>query len=234
MLEIFVAPFSTEYKLDEYAKAFIRVLYKTGKQTSVPYIKGMKSADEYEWEKVFYETCDGKQDSDDTDIPKSEPLLDENNIKLFADNAEVLKTNNLYLSDIISRLKFLKREDSLKEIVHSPQYLQIIEKLTAALSLPKQAQIEVVTEQMNELVDFFIEKDFFNNTKVLEILTPVLVFIKSRKTSQSLISLVPVKTRFWGEIINEEALCNIISFVYDINKQETRYVRRRKLEELET
>ena len=218
MLEIFISSLSTEHKLDEYAKAYIRALYKSGKQKETPRIRDL---DEYEWNKAFYEACGIEQENDESDIPKSEPLLDEENIKLFADNAEILKTNNLYLSDIISRLKYLRQFIPSEETLNSTQYLQIIEKLTTALSLPKQAQMEVITAQMNELVDLFIEKKcFLENEKILEILTPVLIFVKSNKTEHSLINLIPVKVHYWGEIINEEALCNVVSFVYDINKQE--------------
>lgn len=220
ILEILVSSFSTEHKLDEYARAYIRALYKSGKQKDVPRIRNI---DEYEWNKAFYEACGIKQEDDEADIPKSEPLLNEENISMFADNAEILKTNNLYLSDIISRLKYLKQAISLNETLQSDQYSQIIEKLTDALSLTKQKQMDVITEQMNELVNLFLAEDCFKETKILEMLIPVLVFVKSNKTSQSLLSVVALEVLL-GKTFYEESLFNIVSFIYGINRQEALFL----------
>ncbi|MBR3654107.1 MAG: hypothetical protein IKN62_01575 [Elusimicrobia bacterium] len=213
VLEVLLSSSSGE--IDEYAKAYIRALYKSGKATKPPFIRGI---DEYEWTKSFYEICEGKENS--TQQEQSEPLLDEENIKLFADNAEILKTNNLYLSDIISRLQFLKQDNPSNEIFNSEEYAKILEQLNAALALSKQEQIEVVTTQMNELAFLFIDNDCFRDTKVLKMLVPIMAFIESTETSQSLLSYVTrnLNVRYVGY---EEMVLDIISFMYDINRQES-------------
>ena len=210
VLEVLLSSPSGE--IDEYAKAYVRALYKSGKETKPPFIRGI---DEYEWTKSFYEICEEKEKTNQ----QSEPLLDETNIGLFADNPEILKTNNLYLSEIISRLQFLKQDNSSNETFNSEEYAQILEQLAAALTLSKQDQIEVVTTQMNELAYLLIDNDCLRDTKTLRMLVPIMIFIESEETSQSLLSYVArnLNVRYVGY---ESMVLDIISFMYDINRKE--------------
>jgi phosphoenolpyruvate synthase/pyruvate phosphate dikinase len=212
ILEVFLA--SSVENLDEYAKAIIRALYKSGKETKPPFIKNV---DNYVWAKSFYEACGDK--SGIFAIEQSEPLLDEENVKLFSDNTDILKTNNLYLSDIISRLEFVKQYNPLWNSFEKERYEQIIKELRGALSLPKQAQIEIVTTQMNNLVELFAANGSFRQRQIVKTLIPIMFFIKSNTTSQSLLNDIfqeidPSYANY------EEMKLDIISFVYDINKQE--------------
>ncbi|WP_372519282.1 PEP/pyruvate-binding domain-containing protein [Candidatus Ruminimicrobiellum ovillum] len=154
--------------IDEYAKAFLRALYKSGKQTVPPYIR---DANKYELAKTFYETCgDG---GGIFVIEQSEPLLNEQEVKYFTDKFGTLEISNLYLSDIISRLRFLRYSNPSIENLKSEQYSQIIDNLTAALSLPKQAQLQVVQEQINNLYTYLFENKK-TDAAVFELLAPVL------------------------------------------------------------
>ena len=212
ILEVFLA--SSVENLDEYAKAIIRALYKSGKETKPPFIKNV---DNYAWAKSFYEACGDKSVPFITE--QSAPLLDEENIKLFSDNTDILKTNNLYLSDIISRLEFVKQYNPLWNSFEKERYEQIIKELRGALSLPKQAQIEIVTTQMNNLVELFAANGSFRQRQIVKTLIPIMFFIKSNTTSQSLLNDIfqeidPSYANY------EEMKLDIISFVYDINKQE--------------
>lgn len=215
ILEVFLS--SSVENLDEYAKAFLRALYKSGKQKTPPFIRGI---DTYAWGKSFYEVC-GDESSIFTK-EQSEPLLDEKSVKTFADNTEILKTNNLYLSDIVSKLKFLQKNNVLDETFKSEEYEQIIKELESALSLSKQKQIEIVTTQMNELVNLLMENNF-RDWETLKMLMPIMAFVKSNTTSQSLLNdmALNLNVNYSGY---ENMELNIIAFLYDINRKEALFL----------
>lgn len=166
MLEVLLS--SSSQKVDEYSKAYIRALYKSGKQTTPPSIERKKIG--YEWVKEFYNACGVYKEY------------------FNLDPSEVLLENKVYkekisLSDLISKLGYLKIQKTENSDIQDSKFDSVIETLTNALKLSKKEQLQVLQEQVNILYTTLFENKKFDS-EILDLLAPVFgVLIKEGKTT---------------------------------------------------
>ena len=154
MLEVLL---SSE-KIDEYAKAYIRALYNSGKETTPPSLYSKKIS--YEWVKEFYNVCGVYNEY--FNLEPSEVLAEDK-----------ISKEKISLSDLISKLGYLKLQKTNNSYIQSDKFNSVIQTLTNALTLSKKEQLQVLQEQTNILYT-----DLFENQKIdseiLELLAPVL------------------------------------------------------------
>ncbi|MBR3627931.1 MAG: hypothetical protein IKN42_03680 [Elusimicrobia bacterium] len=166
MLEVLLS--SSSGKIDEYAKAYIRALYNSGKQTTPPSLDSRKT--NYEWVKEFYNVCGVYNEY--FNLEPSEVLAEDK-----------VSKQKISLSDLISKLGYLKLQKTNNSYIQSDKFNSVIQTLTNALNLSKQEQLQILQEQISVLYT-----DLFENQKIdseiLDLLVPVLnVLIKEGKTT---------------------------------------------------
>ena len=164
MLEVLL---SSE-KIDKYARAYIRALYNSGKETKPAYIDSKKTS--YEWTKEYYNACGAYNEY--FNLEPSAILLEN----------EVYK-EKISLSDLISKLGYLKLQKKDNPYIQSPEFDSVIETLTNALNLSKKEQLQILQEKMSVLyANLFENKNF--DSEILDVLAPVMgVLIKEGKTT---------------------------------------------------
>jgi len=166
MLEVLLS--SSSEKGDEYSKAYIRALYKSGKQTTPPSIEHKKIG--YEWVKEFYNACGVYNEY--FNLASSEVLLEN---KVYKEK--------ISLSNLISKLGYLKIQKTENSNIQDSKFDSVIETLTNALKLSKKEQLQVLQEQVNILYTTLFENKKFDS-EILDLLAPVFdVLIKEGKTT---------------------------------------------------
>lgn len=166
MLEVLLS--SSSEKGDEYSKAYIRALYKSGKQTTPPSIEHKKIG--YEWVKEFYNACGVYNEY--FNLAPSEVLLEN---KVYKEK--------ISLSNLISKLGYLKIQKTENSNIQDSKFDSVIETLTNALKLSKKEQLQVLQEQVNILYTTLFENKKFDS-EILDLLAPVFdVLIKEGKTT---------------------------------------------------
>lgn len=194
----------------EYAKALIRVLYKTGKQTTPPYLKARRQG--YEWTKEFYEICGVEND---VFISAESPvLLEAEDVKDFVQDVSILEKYNLYLSDVISRLQYSAAQVPSNAYFQSEEFSDVISQLKKALSLSKRQQLQTVTQQLNRLIASAGSNGTVFNEKVFETLIPVIAFVKSSDTGKSLLNSV---IDYFKISVKD---LSAVARIYEINKED--------------
>ena len=156
MLEVLLS--SPSGKVDKYAKAYIKALYDSGKQTTPPTLDSGKT--NYEWVKEFYNACGAYNEYFNLDP----------GIVLAEDKVSKQKIS---LSDLISKLGYLKLQKTDIPYIQSDKFYSVIQALTNALSLSKKEQLNVLREQISTLYTDLFENQKINS-EVFEILAPVL------------------------------------------------------------
>lgn len=203
----------------KYAYAILKSLYKNGRQKKPPYLDSRKQG--YEWDKEFYTVCGNEEGIFIKE--RSVPLLTSGDIE-FIGNLQILETNNIYLSDIISRMQYLKKEE----------YQDVIKTLKEALNLSREQQLNVVTEQMNKVYEIIFNNDDNIDVTTLELLAHVFAFIKKSNTKNTLLfdalqkiqqKLSQTGTSYTGftaekSSISIEYLVELVKYIYTVNREQ--------------
>ena len=213
MLEVLLS--SPSGKVDEYAKAYIRALYRSGKQTTPAALDSRKMS--YEWVKDFYNAC-GIYD-EYFNLEQSEILAEDK-----------ISKEKISLSDLISKLGYLKLQKKDITYIQSDKFNSVIETLRNALSLSKKEQLKILQEQISILYT-----DLFENQKIdseiLDVFAPVFGALVKEGTTTFLEDLCNKLFERGTQDSKIDFGFEEIAYVYTIDKEKALTLIKKKFED---